>query len=202
MFSFLCPLFPHCSFFIFHFFNVFTFLHFISFHFLLFALFIFSYFLSGSSSGSQNLIRPPAREIDSDRYITICIYAHLLWEGFSSDLFSVLTLSSFIWLYFRIFLNVCVYLCVHECMCVTTCTLFPSMKHLCISASTHVSTCACLLFMHSLINPLLHHPSLISSSPLPSEDDENVENRELQEGEVEKDESWPPLDGKYDPLGT
>lgn len=29
----------------------------------------------------------------------------------------------------------------------------------------------------------------------------NVENRELQEGEVEEDESWPPLEGKYDPLG-
>ena len=30
----------------------------------------------------------------------------------------------------------------------------------------------------------------------------NVENRELQEGEVEEDESWPPLEGRYDPLGS
>ena len=34
-----------------------------------------------------------------------------------------------------------------------------------------------------------------------SEDDENVENRELLEGEVEKEEIWPPLEGRYDPLG-
>ena len=63
------------------------------------------------------------------------------------------------------------------------------------------------------ICPLTHHElshKSSPSSPLPhllypsllSEDDENVENRELQEGEVEKDESWPPLDGKYDPLGN
>ena len=54
-----------------------------------------------------------------------------------------------------------------------------------------------LLLLYLSVSPSLS----LSLSNYCSEDDMNVENRELQEGEVEEDESWPPLEGKYDPLG-